>query len=352
MKKINYYKNVLIFQFFYSNSFKKMNQKPKKPKRNPFPKEIVNLPIKECPHCGSSHFVKFGKYVNVSRYRCKVCRRTFIPTSGSSIHYINKKEKFLRLFDMFNSGEVLTIKNISKKFGISILTAFDWRHKIFLALQLIKQDYESVTLANKVSFNFNEKGRKQATRKSKRILQKVNLCSITDSRLTEFKFVNVGERIGDVFYKKFSGRFGDRAFLFFKDGEKILIEDVNLLNREKNNPVKIKNLEKSLRIHNYKVREFKEFINRFMRGVATKYLQVYANFYSFLQSLKSVPDYYKLLEVRLAWIKYLKMEILYQNFLQRNSINPEYYVAIKRKWKSNNRRFKVDFDENLIYNYT
>jgi transposase-like protein len=329
-----------------------MNQKSKKVKRNPFPQEIVNLPIKECPHCGSRHFIKFGKYVNVSRYRCKACRRTFIPTSGSSIHYINKKETFLRLFDMFNSGEVLTIKNISQKFGISILTAFDWRHKIFLALQLVKQDFESFTIANKVVFYFNEKGRKSVSGKRKKFKQKVNLCSITDSRLTEFKFINIGDNIRKDFYERFSGRVGNRGILFFKDDENILIDDIKILNKEKNNPVKLKRLEKSLKIHKYKSEEFKVFINRFMRGVATKYLQVYANFYSFLQSLKSVPDYYKLLEMRLAWIKYLKMEVLYQDFFQRNSLSMNDYVAIKRKWKSNNIRFKVDFEENLINNYT
>ncbi len=329
-----------------------MNQKKKKVKRNPFPQEIVNLPIKECPHCGSIHFVKFGKYVNVSRYRCKICRRTFIPTSGSSIHYINKKEKFLRLFDMFNSGEVLTVKNISKKFGISILTAFDWRHKIFIALQLVKQDYESLTIANKVSFNFSEKGRKQYNSSRKRILPKVNLCSITDSRLTEFKFINVGDSISKDFHERFACRIGNRALLFFKDSENILVEDVKRIVKEKNSNVKVRSLEKSLKIHRYRVEEFKEFINRFMRGVATKYLQVYANFYSFLQSLKSVPNYYKLLEVRLAWIKYLKMEVLYQDFLQRNSINMDDYVTIKRKWKSNNIRFNSDYVENLVNNYT
>ncbi len=329
-----------------------MNQKPKKVKRNPFPKEIVNLPIKECPHCGSAHFVKFGKYVNVSRYRCKVCRRTFIPTSGSSIHYVNKKKKFLRLFDMFNSGEVLTIKNISKKFGISILTAFDWRHKIFLALQLIKDDYKSVTIVNKVSFNFSEKGRRQAIRSFKRNLPKVNLCSITDSRLTEFKFINVGDSISKDFHERFASRVANKSLLFFKDDKHILVEDAKRLVKEKNTSIKIRKLEKSLKMHRYKVQEFKEFINRFMRGVATKYLQVYANFYSFLQSLKPVPSYYKLLEVRLAWIKYLKMEFLYQDFLRRNSISMDNYVAIKRKWKSNNIRFKVDFEENLIDNYS
>ncbi len=328
-----------------------MNQKKKKAKRNPFPKEIVNLPIRECPHCGSTHFVKFGKYVNVSRYRCKICCRTFIPTSGSSIHYINKKEKFLRLFDMFNSGEVLTVKNISKKFGISILTAFDWRHKIFIALQLVRQDYESVTIANKVSFYFSEKGRKQATRSFKRNLPKVNLCSVTDSRLTEFKFVNVGESISKDFHERFSGRVANKSLLFFKDSENILVEDAKRLVKEKNTSVKIRKLEKSLKIHRYRVEEFKEFINSFMRGVATKYLQVYANFYSFLQSLKPVPNYYKLLEVRLAWIKYLKMEVLYQDFLKSNFSSLEDYVAIKRKWKSNNIRFKENFEENLIHNY-
>ena len=329
-----------------------MNQKVKKVKRNPFPQEIVDLPINECPHCGSNHFVKFGKYVNVSRYRCKRCRRTFIPTSGSSIHYINKKDKFLRLFEMFNRGELLTIKDISKKFGISILTAFDWRHKIFIALQLVKKDYESITIANKVVFNFNEKGRRQSSRKRERILAKVNLCSITDNRLTEFKFVNIGDSIRKDFHERFACRFANKALLFFKDGEKLLVDDFKNLVKEKNSSVKIKRLEKSLKMHRYKIEEFKEFINRFMRGVATKYLQVYANFYSFLQSLKSVPNYYKLLEVRLAWIKYLKMEVLYQDFLRKNSLSLDEYVAIKRKWKSNNIRFEVDFNENLINNYT
>ncbi|MFQ3578898.1 MAG: hypothetical protein SNJ71_02000, partial [Bacteroidales bacterium] len=79
--------------------------------------------------------------------------------------------------------------------------------------------------------------------------------------------------------------------------------------------------------------------------------QVYANFYSFLQSLKPVPNYYKLLEVRLAWIKYLNMEVLYRDFLQRNSIGLDHYIAIKRKWKSKNIRFKVNYEENLVNNY-
>jgi hypothetical protein len=253
---------------------------------------------------------------------------------------------------MFNSGEVLTIKNISQKFGISILTAFDWRHKIFLALQLVKQDYESVTIANKVVFNFNEKGCKRVSGRRGKIKQKVNLCSITDSRITEFKFINIGDSIRKDFHLRFAGRVRDRALLFFKDDENILIDDIKILNKEKNIPVKLKRLEKRLKIHKYKSEEFKVFINRFMRGVSTKYLQVYANFYSFLQSLKSVPDYYKLLEFRLAWIKYLKMEVLYQDFLQRNFLSKDNYVAIRRKWKSNNIRFKVDFEENLVYNYS
>jgi hypothetical protein len=253
---------------------------------------------------------------------------------------------------MFNSGEVLTLKNIAKKFNINILTAFDWRHKIFLAMQLVKQDYESVTIANKVVFNFNEKGRKSVSVRRGKIKQRVNLCSITDSRLTKFKFINIGDSIRKDFHLRFAGRVRDKAILFFKDDENILIYDIKHLVKEKNRTLKIKRLEKRLKIHKYKSEEFKVFINRFMRGVSTKYLQVYANFYSFLQSLKSVPDYYKLLEVRLAWIKYLKMEELYKDFLNNNFPSYSDYFTIKRRWRSNNKQFKFDFNENLIFNYT
>jgi transposase-like protein len=97
-----------------------MNQKSKKVNRNPFPEEILNLPVTKCPYCESEHFVKYGKYINVPRYRCKSCKRTFLPTSGNSLHYINKKEKFLKLFELIKLGEVLTVKRISEKFEISI----------------------------------------------------------------------------------------------------------------------------------------------------------------------------------------------------------------------------------------
>lgn len=119
-----------------------MNQKTKKAKRNPFPAEFVNIPVTKCPYCGSERFVKYGKYINTARYRCKECRRTFLPTSGTSIHYINKKEKFLKLFELIKGGEFLTVRRISEKLEISFLTAFNWRNKILAALKIDKEDYK------------------------------------------------------------------------------------------------------------------------------------------------------------------------------------------------------------------
>ncbi|HPD24278.1 MAG TPA: hypothetical protein PK285_07755 [Bacteroidales bacterium] len=329
-----------------------MKECKKKVKRNPFPEEIVNIPIKECPHCGSKHFIKFGKYVNVSRYRCKKCCRTFIPTSGSSIHYINKKEKFLRLFDLFNTGEVLTIKDISEKFGISVITAFDWRHKIFSALELVQKNYKIMTIANKIVFNFNEKGRKGVGRRPSTYESlKINMCAISDRKLTEIKFVKVGEVEKKDYLEQIGNRIRNKSLVLLINKEKIFDDDITEVLKKREKYFKRITIERRFEDHIAKSENFKRFINSFMRGVATKYLQVYANFYSFLQSLKPIPNYYKLLEVRTAWIRYLKMEELYKDFLKSNFLGAVEYVEIKRRWKSDNIRFNVNFEQSLINNY-
>ena len=42
--------------------------------------ELENeIEIKECPYCKSNHFIKYGKFNGIQRYKCKnhKCLRTF-----------------------------------------------------------------------------------------------------------------------------------------------------------------------------------------------------------------------------------------------------------------------------------
>ena len=45
-----------------------------------------------CPHCGSGAIIKHSKYKDTQRFKCKECNRTFLPTTGTYIHNIKKKE--------------------------------------------------------------------------------------------------------------------------------------------------------------------------------------------------------------------------------------------------------------------
>ena len=42
-------------------------------------KEIENA-VSSCPHCGSNNFIKWSKYKDTQRFKCKECNSTFLPT--------------------------------------------------------------------------------------------------------------------------------------------------------------------------------------------------------------------------------------------------------------------------------
>ncbi len=84
----------------------------------------------ECPYmnCHSSNICNHGYKRENRRYRCKECNRTFtVPRLISYLHksHENKFELFLECF--INK---LSLKRSSEICGISIDTAFTWRHKI------------------------------------------------------------------------------------------------------------------------------------------------------------------------------------------------------------------------------
>ena len=43
-----------------------------------------------CPHCNSKYIVKNGKNKDKQRYKCKSCRKSFIPETNTPIYYSKK----------------------------------------------------------------------------------------------------------------------------------------------------------------------------------------------------------------------------------------------------------------------
>lgn len=91
-----------------------------------------------CVHCGDMDVVRFGYTTLKSgerrqRYRCKGCKKTFLLTTGTIMH---KTKKPLELWSYFARCMAYrdTLRECASACGISLSTAFVWRHKILDAM--------------------------------------------------------------------------------------------------------------------------------------------------------------------------------------------------------------------------
>ncbi|GKU23264.1 IS1/IS1595 family N-terminal zinc-binding domain-containing protein [Clostridium folliculivorans] len=91
--------------------------------------------VNYCPACSSENHVKYGFYNGIQRYICKDCRRTFSKTTNSLWSYSKKDAStWLNFMDLL--VETKSLRFCAKKLGISLVTAFYWRHKILHSLTL------------------------------------------------------------------------------------------------------------------------------------------------------------------------------------------------------------------------
>lgn len=89
-----------------------------------------------CPNCDCPDAIKYGKYNNIQRFRCCACGRTYTFKSNTFIAGTHNIEKWNKYIECFKSG--LSVRKCAKLVGISIPTAFSWRHRILSALKIEK----------------------------------------------------------------------------------------------------------------------------------------------------------------------------------------------------------------------
>ncbi|RKD23150.1 hypothetical protein BEP19_13105 [Ammoniphilus oxalaticus] len=85
-----------------------------------------------CPHCKSKQIVRYGKYRDRQRYKCKCCERTFNDLTNTPFHWTHSPQKFVKFLECMVKG--YSLFNAALVVRISITTAFYWRHKILQAL--------------------------------------------------------------------------------------------------------------------------------------------------------------------------------------------------------------------------
>jgi transposase-like protein len=113
------------------------------PYENQLTEEEFNTVIKDhcrtekeitCPYCRSNNVVKYGfSKSKKQRYKCKDCGKYYCDTTNTPMYYSKKAmKKWYEYYKLI--GNMTPLRKCAKKLDISIVTAFQWRHKILNAI--------------------------------------------------------------------------------------------------------------------------------------------------------------------------------------------------------------------------
>ncbi|GKU84252.1 MULTISPECIES: IS1595 family transposase [Bacteria] len=256
-----------------------------------------------CIHCGSVKVKRNGKYRDRQRYLCRDCGKSFNDLSNTPISGTRYLGKWAKYFQMMVEG--YTLPKIAKRLKIHISTAFYWRHKILFALRSIGyQMLKGIIESDETFFKESLKGRRTLDREPKKRGGRDKKRGISNLKIA---VVVAQDRSGQVIAQKAgTGRVRaeeiDAVIGSYIDPSSLLCTDTAtnykkfaLIKSLKHEPINLskegyvkKGIYHLQNVNNYHKR-LKGWMDRF-QGVATKYLDNYLYWFSFLQQSKKLAE--------------------------------------------------------------
>lgn len=256
---------------------------------------------KPCPHCKSEKVYKRGKQNGVQTYQCQECKKWYSETTGTPLWDIKLKHKWQSYIRCMEQG--MSIKKIAKEIGISIQTSFDWRHKILSSLSeytpetlsgVVECDEMELALSNKGDKNLQRKPRQRGNdfKRNEAYTKPTVVQVVTSVQRNGEKYLKAVESqrlSADQISKVLSNKLTDNTTLitdkhpsyklFAKENRSIKHKSVLAKEHVSKNDKNI-HLQNVNRTH----AQLRAFLMPF-KGVSTKYLQNYLNWYAYADKL-------------------------------------------------------------------
>jgi len=311
--------------------------------------ESLECNVTSCPYCHGLQLVKNGRHKGHPRYKCKSCKRNFNAHTGTAFQGIKKSEKFDQYKTIMFEEGLIPLKKIAKRVGISIQTAFDWRHKILSTLKPKEVDFSGITEMDDVWFLYSQKGRKGlaysrkrggSRRKGDNNYQVKMLVTVDRAKTQDLSVVRIGRIKSSDIHRKVGHRIGAECTLVSDKHRSISSfarqNDIKHISFKASEHIADK--QHHVQTVNNMASQLKAKLNHSCRGVSTKYLQSYANWFHFTEAHKGsknlVEDVDKSLKANhKSWNTFTNIEPLYKQFIKDNS-NRTYRCPTKRHWKS------------------
>jgi len=271
--------------------------------------------VKKCRKCDAENIVKFGKDKNgKQRYKCKSCGATFTETSYSTLSHTRHSDI------VWNTYIHLLLKGASLEecafqCGISVRTAFIWRHKILSVLQkdqdnrimggIVEADETFIPVSYKgnhkksKSFTMPRDAFKRGTdNRSNKIPKACVMCAVERKGQSYAEVLGLGQPTNKMISNAFEGRIAPdsivlsdrgKAIKHFFDGK----NDIQLIRMQSTADGSRHSKIPEVRgvYHIQTVNNFHNRVHRFLRsynGVSTKYLNHYIALFAWIENHKSL----------------------------------------------------------------
>ncbi len=265
--------------------------------------ELEGIKIKSpaCVHCNSEDTYKRGRIKGIQRYSCKLCKKYWMSTHGTSLAGLHKRNLWKTYIRVFESG--YSIRKAAKEVGICIQTSFRWRHRLLASIScFLPKMVSGISECNDIQMPKSYKGQRRVQQtfpkgKTPSLTENREMISILTS-VSRNKQTAISNVIGASKVK------AEHIQQIFRDnvepGSILITRSSNCYKSlDQLDTIKHISIEPSKRpgkknlIHVEFVQKnqlsFKTFLLPF-RGVATKYLQNYLNWHHYRDTTKSRID--------------------------------------------------------------
>lgn len=277
----------------------------------------VSENISKCRNCGTEgSVIKFGKDKNgKQRYKCKCCDATFTATSYSVISQSHcSTDVWVEYIKLLLMGT--TLAKSAEICGISIQTAFVWRHKILSVLQKDQDNrvmngiIEADDMFFPISFKGNHNKSKKFTMPRKAYKRGSDntgvpsekvcvMCALERKGNIYGSVIGMGAASPAMLERAFNDRILDDSIVVTdkapglkKYFESRLVEHIQtaarINPRSPLSPPEIKGVYHTQNVNNLHHR-FRRFIHDY-NGISTKYLNHYLSLYIWIENHKNITN--------------------------------------------------------------
>jgi transposase-like protein len=283
-----------------------------------------------CPECHSTNFRRNGHQQGQQVYLCKDCGRQYRQSSGTLISWLKKPELLHAYIRSMLQGN--SLRRCAALTDISLQTSFDWRHKVLTAIGRFNEEvtFKGIVESDEIFIPYSEKGNKNLARPARKRGKSLKVKKQRGIGQDQVAVISTVDRQGNQsFVVATRGRISKSDIDKALSGK--LAKDVTLctdshrsytafsksndLNHVKINVSKGQIVKGIYHVQhlNQKASDLKDFIRSF-KGVSTKYLQNYLNWYAINDKLmkSAVPAIAAMEEA-------VKSETAWQDFISIRS---------------------------------